>query len=1037
MKKVFILCLFLVCNIVNSQISIKEEIVALPTYDFGKGNPVPILAENPKIYPYFKFEDYEHTPRSKDWKVVTLENDYVKVMVLPEIGGKVWGAIEKSTGEEFLYKNEVIKFRNIAMRGPWTSGGIEFNFGIIGHHPATATAVDYKTQTNEDGSVSCIVSNTDLPSNTRWTVEIRLENDKAYFETNASWYNASPLTESYYNWMTAAAVATDDLEFFIPGNAYVEHNGDAHPWPIDEKGRNLAMFKNNDFGPAKSYHIVGEYNDFFGGYYHDRNFGFGQWAPYEEMPGQKLWLWALSRSGGIWEDLLTDTDGQYIEFQAGRLFDQYSSGATNPISQVGFDPYMMDRWSEIWFPIKEIGGMEDASEHGVLNVESENGQTTIGINALQTLNTELRVVINGETSIHNVSLKPMEVLTKKIPASEDGKIEVYLDGTELSYSNDPEANLIKRPFYPDKNLEVSKSEQLFFAGCEALEYREFELAHQKLTELTHLDPSHQAGLIKLAELEYRRTNYDVALTHANSVLQMDTYNFGANYIAGISYRANQDIINALESLGWAARDIKYRSVAYAQMAEIYLADRKFKRAKTYANKALDFNTFNVNAREVLLVLHRLIKDNVGFAEQKDALSKIDPANHLVAMEAARMNNYKDSSDVKVIENIKNEFQQESALAIALRYKELGFDAEALLSLLSGKRSAKNELYKSYLHKDTKPEESSRLLARVLSSPVSFVFPYRRETIPVLEWAVNQDESWKLKYYLAQNYLAVGLKGKGLAILKKLGDTPNDNVFYRFRAKMSDLTKGNFELPAAAADLNKALKLNPNDWKIWEENILLHQGLGDFETAYSLSKKAYKKYTTNYNIGLAHAKSLLNTQRFNEVLKVLKTVQVLPYEHASESRDIYERAHLGVALDYINKNKYQKALSILEKAKQWPENIGVGKPFTPDERGIDFFIAGMQEKLGETEKRNNILKGILSYTKEHLDANSTDHLFGLLAAKKLNEDSEELISQLMKTSEEHQKTKLGLDIFNNDTEAIHNSELLPTDVLHMLLLAKTQ
>ena len=134
------------------------------------------------------------------------------------------------------------------------------------------------------------------------------------------------------------------------------------------------MYKNNNFGRSKSYHIVGEYNDFFGGYYHDRNFGFGQWSPYEEMPGQKLWLWDLSRGGGIWEDLLTDTDGQYIEFQAGRLFDQYFPGATNPISQVGFEPYVMDRWSEIWFPIKEIGGMEDASEYGVLNVETKNGR---------------------------------------------------------------------------------------------------------------------------------------------------------------------------------------------------------------------------------------------------------------------------------------------------------------------------------------------------------------------------------------------------------------------------------------------------------------------------------------------------------------------------------------------------------------------------------------------------------------------------------------------------------------------------------------
>lgn len=127
-------------------VSIREETISLETYDFSKPNPVPILGENPKIYPYFKFEEYEHQSSKKDWKVVTLENDYIKVLVLPEIGGKVWGAIEKSTGEEFLYQNDVVKFRNIAMRGPWTSGGIEFNFGIIGHHPGTATPVNYLTK---------------------------------------------------------------------------------------------------------------------------------------------------------------------------------------------------------------------------------------------------------------------------------------------------------------------------------------------------------------------------------------------------------------------------------------------------------------------------------------------------------------------------------------------------------------------------------------------------------------------------------------------------------------------------------------------------------------------------------------------------------------------------------------------------------------------------------------------------------------------------------------------------------------------------
>ncbi|MEO7489309.1 MAG: DUF5107 domain-containing protein, partial [Ferruginibacter sp.] len=207
--------------------TITEESRELLTYPFSDANPVPILTGSHKnIYPYHSFDGYAVTGKKQAWKVIKLENDYIEVYVLPQAGGKVWGAIEKSTGKEFIYRNEVMKFRNIAMRGPWTSGGIEFNFGIIGHNPGTANPVDYTTKENSDGSVSCFVGNMDLPSRTQWRVEIRLPKDKAYFETRALWNNPTPLSQSYYNWMTAAAVVTDDLEFFYPGNQALEHNGE-------------------------------------------------------------------------------------------------------------------------------------------------------------------------------------------------------------------------------------------------------------------------------------------------------------------------------------------------------------------------------------------------------------------------------------------------------------------------------------------------------------------------------------------------------------------------------------------------------------------------------------------------------------------------------------------------------------------------------------------------------------------------------------------------------------------------------------------
>ena len=122
---------------------ISEETRVLETYPFSEPNPVPILVRDPRLYPYHSFEGYSATSRPQEWKVVKLENDFIEVFVLPEVGGKVWGAVVKETGHEFIYRNEVMKFRNIALRGPWTSGGIEFNFGVIGHTPATATPVDY------------------------------------------------------------------------------------------------------------------------------------------------------------------------------------------------------------------------------------------------------------------------------------------------------------------------------------------------------------------------------------------------------------------------------------------------------------------------------------------------------------------------------------------------------------------------------------------------------------------------------------------------------------------------------------------------------------------------------------------------------------------------------------------------------------------------------------------------------------------------------------------------------------------------------
>ena len=174
-KNLFFLFLIVSQMLMGQKATITVQSRDILTYPYSDPNPMPLLSEGrPEIYPYFSFNGYSLKGQMQKWNVVKLENDYVEVYVMPSDGGKVWGAIEKSTGKEFIYRNEVMKYRNISMRGPWTSGGIEFNFGYIGHNPSTCVPVDYKTVENADGSVSCFVGSLDLPSRTKWSVEIRL-----------------------------------------------------------------------------------------------------------------------------------------------------------------------------------------------------------------------------------------------------------------------------------------------------------------------------------------------------------------------------------------------------------------------------------------------------------------------------------------------------------------------------------------------------------------------------------------------------------------------------------------------------------------------------------------------------------------------------------------------------------------------------------------------------------------------------------------------------------------------------------------------
>jgi len=985
-------CIYFSFYISFSQSSIISEYSKeLNTYNFSDPNPIPILTKNTKIYPYFTFDGYQINSTKEKFKVIELENNYVKVFVTPELGGKVWGAIEKSTGEEFIYRNEVVKFRNISMRGPWTSGGIEFNFGIIGHHPSTATPVDYTIQNNDDGSVSCTVGNIDLPSRTQWRVKITLPNNLSAFHTDALWYNPTPLQQSYYNWMTGAAPARDDLVFYTPGNAYLEHSGEEKNWPFNNDGRDLSKYNQNNFGPSKSYHVVGEYNDFFGGYYNKDRYGFGHWGNYEDIPGQKLWLWSQSRSGGIWEDLLTDTDGQYIEFQAGRLLVQFSpSEDENPITQVNFEPYVSDQWKEVWFPLKEIGGLKDASQYGAMNIEKTSDSLIIKINPFKQTQSELHIISDNKLYYtEEINLEPMDVFKTKLPYKSKSHFEVQIKDLDLHYVSDPNLNIIARTFKTDNKLKFKNTlQKLYIEAKENISYREFIKAENKLIEIISKDPYHLDARSDLAELLYRKGEYTKGLEIINKGLSIDTYNPSLNYIAGIIYKATHDNLNAKETFGWAARSIKYRSNAFSQMGDIFLKEKQYDKAIEYANKALKFNSENIPAMEILAIAYRKMNNVSAAIKSLEKIYDLDPLHHIIPYEKYLTMTNSENREF-VINSHRSELAYQTYLELAISYYNRGLIDEAIKLLELGPKESINKIWESFLTKD-----KNKLKTVVQSSLVDFVFPFRRETLEALKWADSIISDWKITYFLGLNLWGKNRIDEAIEKFISLQNIPNHSTFYLSRAHL--LKKTNQIDPLK--DLKKAYTLDTSNWRVARALANYYMSKEKNKDAIGIIRKTYNQNKLNYIIGMDYVKILIELKKYKTAVSSLNKLHILPYEHAGEGRDLYTSAYFGLTMEEINKKNYTKAINLINTSKKWPEQLGVGKPYNVDERIQDYLLFYCYSKL-ENNVAEKYLKKIIDYSRSNIKNKSVFHWLGLKAIKKLEgiEASKKFSMQLLSSS----------------------------------------
>ena len=1043
MNKVFILVFALFplypAQSQNHPVStIKEYKKAFKTYDFG--DPDPIARPGP-IYPYYRFDGYTNKPVNKEWKVVELENEFIRVMILPEIGGKIWAAWEKATGKPFIYYNQVVKFRDVAMRGPWTSGGIEANYGIIGHTPNCATPVDYLTEKKDDGSVSCRIGTLDLLTQTYWTIEINLPRDKAYFTTRSFWYNSTPLEQPYYTWMNAGIKAAGNLEFIYPGNRYIGHSGEYGDWKINhQNGKNISFYDENNFGGYKSYHVFGRYTDFFGAYWHRENFGMGRYATHDEKAGKKIWIWGLSQQGMIWEKLLTDTDGQYVEVQSGRLFNQSAEGSTfTPFKHRGFAPATSDSWTEYWFPVKDIDGFVEANPFGALNIRGEKGYLKINFSPLQDF-TDTIQVLDGDHPVYSksVTLKTLMAFSDSVTFRGNAdNLRVTIGDSKMTYSTRPQEGLLNRPVDLPVNFDWNGVQGLYLQGKENIRQRYYPQAEEKLIAALAKDPNYLPALTDLSMLMYRKMEYAKSLDYARHALSIDTYDPGGNFYYGLANAQLGNPSDAKDGFDIATLSGEYRGAAYLELSKVYFRENNLLRASHYADKSLSLNSDNVEAYQILALIHRLSHEKEKAKASLEKLRSLNSLNHFIRFEEYRWNGSEVTKN-QFTSLLRNEMPQENYLQLADWYFSLGLATESWEVLSCAPANPEVFYWMAYLKdKSSAPAYAKASAGRptplqggegrnATTTPITIVvtaggtvreliekannlspalvFPFRSNSAEVLTWAIGQTPHWKPKYYLALIYWSRNDLSRAKELFTQCGE-PDFAPFYASRAAL-------LNNETYVADIRKAAQLDPSQWRFGK--LLIHHFVDkkNYGEALATAKEYHARFPQDFRLSMLLANTLLLNKQYNACIELLDQTSILPAEGASDSRQLFHEAWLMQAVDQIQSKNYKTALISITNSLRWPENLGSGKPYDEDiDVRLENYLGGIcfeQTKVQTqaTKKWNEII----SFKKS---GNNVNTLITALALRKVNrsEEGEKLLSEWVQKDPESKLARWCVDIYH--------------------------
>ena len=988
-----------------------RELVTIPTYEVGKPEKNPMFLEkrvyqgsSGVVYPYPVIETISDEKVDKDYLAIWLENEYIKVMVLPELGGRVQMAYDKIAKRHFVYYNHVVKPALVGLAGPWISGGIEFNWPQH-HRPSTFMPVDTCIEEEADGSVTVWVSEMEKMFHQKGMAGFTLRPGCAYLEIKGRLYNRTDVPQTFLWWANPAVEVNDEYQSVFPPdiNAVFDHGKRAvSSFPIAtgtyykmdySAGVDISNYK-NIYVPT-SYMGVNSRFNFEGGYENDTKAGMLHVASHHYSPGKKQWTWGNGDFGRAWDRNLTDEatpeemEKWGIDREGFRPYIELMAGVYTE-NQPDFSwlmPYEEKEFTQYFMPYRELGVVKEASKDLVFNIipsPSKGEENMVTFKVFATSKQEVSVVLrndNGEVYYRKeMTLSPETVLVETVDvkgakfnelAFEIVKTFVYGQRTVLQWHAEadeirPIPDSAEAALLPEQ---IKTNEQLFLTGQHLEQYRHATWSPTDYyEEALRRDPDDIRCLNALGLWYIRKGRFALAEKYLRKAVRLsqkrnpNPYDGEPIYNLALALKYQGKVSEAYELFWKATWNKAWADAGYFEAAKISTIQGRYEDALDEVNRCLNNNWHNHKARALkTAILRKLGKAGNALALIDESL-KCDLFNYGCRYEQYLLLKLSDGNAAEKALNEMKEMMRRSAQnydELALDYVGAGLIEEAkAVWQIAIEEGATTPMTYYYLFAFCSDDEA--LEKAELADP-AYCFPNRLEDVIALETAkcraaqiVNRQSAnckySKAPYYLGCLYYAA--RQYDLAIENWELSARLDP---QFPTVWRNLALGRFNKQdrqqEALEYMERAFHLDENDERILMELDQLCKRLHHSHAERLAFLEKYPQLIQRRDDLVLEEITLLNqVGHYEEAMEKLDGHTFHPWEGGEGKVSTqYQICRVELAKTAIVAKEYEKAVKLLSECLEYPHHLGEGKLYGAQENDFYYLLGIAYDALGQKDK----------------------------------------------------------------------------------------